>query len=502
MPAMRGWGGSGKALRSRAVWLALLTAGLLLRLWFLQHQMTPDDDTDVYAELAGNLFHHGIYGIAADGVIYPTLIRLPGYPLFLALVFSLFGWGNFNAVLLAQIGFDLLGCWLIARFVREQVSERAGTVAMALAALCPFTASYATIALTECLSIFAVSLALWSSGRLLQAQAEGRLDRVAALWASLAMAMAVLLRPDGALVGVSVLFAVVWYAWRQQRLLRGVKTALTCGLLAALPLAPWTARNWRTFRVIQPLAPRRVNDPGEFVAYGFYHWMNTWSVDIVSTGAVFWNLGSDVINVNDLPSRAFDSPAQRAQTAELLAEYNAKKTITPKLDAKFEQLAEARLRAHPFQCLVWVPALRVADMLLRPRTETGTLDPEWWRFRGPAPELVELVVLGLMNIGLVAAALVGLARRRVPWVALMLAYIVLRCALLSTMENSEPRYTLELLPVFMVCAACAFGRAQALRLAPAAPVAAQAGSYSGFTIGVRTPLARFSLQGKPHGTSL
>ena len=68
--------------------------GLLLRLWFLRHPMTPDDDTDVYAELAGNLFHHGIYGIATNGVIDPTLIRLPGYPLFLALIFRCLGMGK------------------------------------------------------------------------------------------------------------------------------------------------------------------------------------------------------------------------------------------------------------------------------------------------------------------------------------------------------------------------------------------------------------------------
>ena len=148
--------------RSRALWWVVLAAGLLLRLWFVQHQMTPDDDSDVYAELAGNLFHHGIYGIATNGVIDPTLIRLPGYPLFLALIFSLFGWGNFNAVIGVQIGLDLLGCWLIASFVREHASERAGMVALVLAALCPFTAAYSTMALTECLSVFAVSLALWS----------------------------------------------------------------------------------------------------------------------------------------------------------------------------------------------------------------------------------------------------------------------------------------------------------------------------------------------------
>jgi hypothetical protein len=102
----------------------------------------------------------------------------------------------------------------------------------------------------------------------------------------------------------------------------------------------------------------------------------------------------------------------------------------------------------------------VTDMLLRPRTETLILKPDWWRFDSPPLELAELVVLGLMNVGLVLAALVGVARRRVPWVVLMAAYGLLRCALLSTMENSEPRYTLELMPILMVCAACAFGGAR------------------------------------------
>jgi hypothetical protein len=67
-------------------------------------------------------------------------------------------------------------------------------------------------------------------------------------------------------------------------------------------------------------------------------------------------------------------------------------------------------------------------------------------------------VLGLMNVALVVAALVGVVRKRVPWVALAVLYVALRCALLSTMENSEPRYTLEVLPILMVCAACGWRR--------------------------------------------
>ena len=457
MPTTQSQLSRGGLLRGNALWWIALAAGLLLRLWFLWHPMPLDDDSDVYSELAKNLFHHGIYGIDTDGVIDPTLIRLPGYPLFLGSIFALFGAGNFTAVLLTQIGIDLLGCWLIASFVREQVSAREGAVAILLAALCPFTAAYSTIALTECLSVFAVSLALWSAGRLLRAQANGRRNRSALLLASLAMAMAMLLRPDGALVAAAVPAAIVWHGWRQGRLLVGMKTALLCGVLAVLPLAPWAVRNWRTFHVVQPLAPRRVNDPGEYVTYGFYRWMSTWSVDIVSTGNVFWKVGTDTIDVNDLPSRAFDSPEQRAQTAELLAEYNAAKLVTPELDAKFATLAQERLKAHPVLCRVWVPVLRVLDMALRPRTETLDLDADWWRFDEHQVESAEAVGLGLLNLALVVAALVGLARGRVPWAATAVVYLLLRCVLLSTMENSEPRYTLEAMPILLACAACALG---------------------------------------------
>jgi hypothetical protein len=437
----------------RTAWWALLAAGLLLRLWFLAHPMIPDDDTDVYADLARNLFHHGVYGITDGKAIDPTLIRLPGYPIFLGTILAVFGDSNFNAVLLAQIGFDLLGCWLVARFVRENVSERAGIVALALTALCPFTAAYSAQALTECLSIFAVSLALWAAGRVLRAQSQGRMDRVGIAFVSLASGIAMLLRPDGALVMASIVIAILWYGLRQDMLRPAAKNALLCMVLAGLPLAPWTLRNWRTFHVIQPLAPRRVNDPGEFVAYGFYRWMGTWSVDIVSTGAIFW-VNSGTMDINDLPARALDSPAERAETAALFAEYNATKSISPAMDARFSALAATRIREHPFRCRVWVPALRVMDMLLRPRTETLDLDPFWWRFPGPATQRIETATLGLLNIALVVAGLVGLLRARVPWAVFPIAYIVLRCLLLSTMENSEPRYTLEMLPIWTAWGAC------------------------------------------------
>jgi hypothetical protein len=99
-------------------------------------------------------------------------------------------------------------------------------------------------------------------------------------------------------------------------------------------------------------------------------------------------------------------------------------------------------------------------MWLRPRTETLGLDADWWRFDLHRVESIEAVGLGLVNLALLGAALVGVVRGRLRWLALPVVYVVLRCALLSTIENSEPRYTLEAFPMVLACAACAFDRAR------------------------------------------
>jgi hypothetical protein len=49
----------------------------------------------------------------------------------------------------------------------------------------------------------------------------------------------------------------------------------------------------------------------------------------------------------------------------------------------------------------------------------------------------------------------GFLRRRVPFAALLGAYLVFRCLLLATIENAEPRYTLEAFPIVLIAAALA-----------------------------------------------
>jgi hypothetical protein len=269
-----------------------------------------------------------------------------------------------------------------------------------------------------------------------------------------------LLRPDGVLLFVALAAGIFWYtaaARHESRLAIRSATASTvlfCAV-ALFPLAPWTVRNWTVFHVFEPLAPRHVNDPGERVNLGFYRWMRTWSVEYSTTDSVFWSVGQQNIELDDLPARAFDSPQQKEETRLLFDEYNRWNGISPELDERFAALAAERIGKDPLRYYLALPILRVADMALRPRTEAFYLDISWWLWGEHPGQTILSVLLGLINLGYLGLAGWGFLRERVPLAWMLGGYLLLRCLLLGTMENPEPRYTLEFFPILIVAAAAA-----------------------------------------------
>ncbi len=431
-------------------------AGVALRLAFVLWLPSITDDSRLYADIAKNWLQHGIYGLTENGIVVPTLTRLPGYPAFLALVFAIFGLDNFRAVLLLQLVVDIGTCWLVADLARRALSPRAAKAAFLLAAVCPFLANYAGAALTETLEIFFTALAF----DLAVAGLEKLDGNSTWLWVGCgaAVAAAILLRPDGAMLlgAIGLYVAFVWL-----RSVRAGKPALTLfsrtllfTLVAVAPLVPWTIRNFRTLHRFQPLAPRYANEDEELVSRGLNRWVKTWMVDYVSVEEIYWNIPGEAVDPAKVPSRAFDSAQQREQTYDLLNQYNQLLRVTPELDAQFATLAEERIRAGRLRYYLWLPALRIADMWMRPRTELLPSDPRWWEFNDDPKWSAASVAFGLIGLGYLAVAFAGLARwRQISFVGLLLTYVVLRSLFLGSLENPEPRYTLECYPVVFVLAA-------------------------------------------------
>jgi 4-amino-4-deoxy-L-arabinose transferase-like glycosyltransferase len=466
----------------RRFFLGTALAALALRLIFVVYFPAVTDDSRIYADLATNWLQHGIYGQTQAGQpekpILPTDARLPGYPAFLAGIFWLFGAGNFIAVMLAQILVGLATCLIVADLARRAVSERAARIAFVLAALCPFLANYAAAVLTETLEIsftaFALDCAIAALGRMHEAGAG---MGVRGLWAAAGAAVAacILLRPDGGLLlaAIGLYLAVLVGKSLASKAHAGKKNVvdlLAAGIIVAAvalaPLVPWTIRNFRTLHHFQPLAPRYANDADELVPRGFNRWAKTWIVDYVSVEEIFWNVTGDKIDPKKLPSRAIDNsdPAERDATLAVIADYNEAQDMTPELDARFGKIAASRIRAHPVRYYVVLPVLRVADMWLRPRTEILPPDARWWEFNDDAKHSVMAVGFGLLNLAYVVAALLALLHRKsrrpsgMRWAGLLVSFLLLRSAFLGTVENPEPRYTLECYPVIIVLASSLLAR--------------------------------------------
>ena len=510
-----------------------LAAGLALRLWMLKKYFLVNGDSLIYGDMGKNLILHGQYALTGvGGRMNPTLIRLPGYPLFLALCFRGFGMENYASAAWVQIALELAGCLLLADFAGRIApivlrgggfgggagfNRGAAHATLWLAALCPFTAIYAAAPMPEALTLFMIALALWSAARFRERPVCGT-----ALCFTFAVTYAALLRPDGALVAValapalfiillrtdsgcptlaaSLLLRLGWdtsnpgpahvhpeqAAERSESRISEAKQAaeildsegdggfnprvmpiktmralapdcrrglarivLVCTLLALAPFTAWTLRNWQVFHVFQPLAPRYANDPGQQTYPGWQRWVKTWSLDFVSTYDVYWEVPGAPLDLAKLPSRAFDSPAQYEETAALAADYNDRdnaKDIVPDVDARFGKLADERIAAHPLRYYLWLPLGRVADMGLRPRVENMDIDLDWWVYAHHNAETrFSWAYAGLNALYLLLAlAGLGLRPRFWPW---MVAYIVLRCALLMTVEAPEARYTLECFPM-------------------------------------------------------
>jgi hypothetical protein len=165
------------------------------------------------------------------------------------------------------------------------------------------------------------------------------------------------------------------------------------------------------------------------------------------------------MDVSLLPSRAFDSTAQREQTAEIFSAYNETTTTTPAIDARFNALAAERERTHPLRSYLELPLMRVLDMWLRPRTEMLNIELRWWQYDRHNAETEFAAGYAALNLAYLVLAAWGawrMRRRATVLVALIVIYCVLRSLLLATIEAPEARYTVEAFPMLCILAAAVF----------------------------------------------
>src|SRR5712691_2558394 len=356
------------------VFLGLLIVAGTFRIAVAHHWPNDaPDDSKTYARIARNVLEQHSYSDSEAPPYEPTLIRLPGYPLFLAAIYKVSGHGNNGAVRIVQALIDTATCGLIAllAFYWEPDEDRkrsAAIAALALAAVCPFTAIYSATVLTEvptmllavamCVAAALAFRKTFTTEDTEEAQKhQGSLKPALKWWliAGLLGGAAVLVRPDSGLfvaaIGITlVLWSAVASAARHRfgsaievtqttndpkrrrrfalpahsktNLLRLLATGSIFLIAFILVLTPWTIRNARVFHRFQPLAPAHGEMPDEFVPRGYYLWLRTWLDDERYIAPLLWSLNDQPIGLDDVPPTAFDSAEEKDRVEALLEKYN------------------------------------------------------------------------------------------------------------------------------------------------------------------------------------
>jgi Dolichyl-phosphate-mannose-protein mannosyltransferase len=213
----------------------LLRLGVVLALHPLdQGPEGPDSDDDVeYNHLAWHLARGEGY-INEHG--QPTSFRAPGFPFFLAGLYTVAG----PCYALAWLSFCALGalsCLLTYFLARELLDEDVARLAAVLAVVYPPHVHQAATFLSENLFVPLLALGLWLFMRHLKSRSLG----VLAL-AGLSLGAATLARSFGLLLLPLLLLVLAWAGLKQRRFPLAAGLVLGVSFLAAI--VPWTVRNY------------------------------------------------------------------------------------------------------------------------------------------------------------------------------------------------------------------------------------------------------------------
>lgn len=470
---------------------------------------TPDD-AKVYSQLARNVLEQHVYSDATEPPFAPVYIRTPGYPFFLAAIYSAFGHGSNTAVRIIQALIDTASCVLVALLAQllqadEERRDLTMLGALGLAAVNPFTTIYTATLLPEVTTTF---LALALSVTALLAVQNNLQKRALAWWAltGFISGLGVLVRPDSGLFAAAAGLVMIVACVTNPRAMwrRTLIAAVVCFLCFSVVLLPWTLRNWRTFHVFQPLAPATALMPDEYYARGYSLWLSTWLDDQRYVDQLWWELGDVPISIKQIPAKAFDSADEKNQVEALLDKYNhpdsesnsneesqdqnannstEKATeeeentdeeevdpedfanqqsnpqaveMTPEIDEAFAKIAAARISRAPIRYYLWMSIKRSAALWLNTHSDYYPFSGDLFPLSNLDYDIHQHIWLPFFGflvgiytlIGWLGAILLWRARNFYARIGLLLiaTIFISRFVLFSRTESLESRYVVELFP--------------------------------------------------------
>lgn len=196
-------------------------------------------DQGGYQRLGEVLATTGEFTRYPDAAVFvPEVIRTPGYPAFVAVVYLLFGVGNQMAVVVCQAVVFAVLCLIVLAVTRRVAGERVAIGAALLTALFSPLPYFGALALTELWTAFIATLAMLVCVRAAQTKSLGLYALAGVLFSA-----TTLVRPAFVLLPF-FLAASVPILIRDQRDRPALRGWAALVLAAGLTMTPWFAYNY------------------------------------------------------------------------------------------------------------------------------------------------------------------------------------------------------------------------------------------------------------------
>lgn len=236
-------------LKSKGLLLSFIfILAFCLRLWFILDYSTPivADELD-YDRLAVSILEGKGY-VNESG--QPTAQRPPGYPLFLSMIYFIFG-RNFLFVRIIQALIDSFLCILIFYLGKEAFNEKIGVFAGILAALHLGFVSQSAKILTEGLSTFFLLVVIICFYKAKQ----NHLKKKYYFLTGFILGITSLIRSNLSIVFPLIAITLTYYLYKKNlSLKKAVKYLAIYTVAYFIPILPWTIRNYDVFHAFVPIS--------------------------------------------------------------------------------------------------------------------------------------------------------------------------------------------------------------------------------------------------------
>ena len=278
--------------------------------------------------------------------------QLPGYPVLIALTWSLIGKSTLSILILQSLLASLAICRLTyAILVHTQRYDVALSAGMLLS-LSPLDVGFSRAVLTETLAIGTTE---WVLAELILSLAERRLRLVPL---GLALVAAIFIRYDAILL--CLLTAGVGFHLHPFG--TAVRRGAVVALIVTLPLTGWLYRSVAVGLSYFP-SPATTREGLPYASH-IMQWGMTW-IDTPEQMARFgWPLLEGSYSSMRVPPSAYVTRAEREEVERLLAALSRQdlKPVPSEIENAFASLAIARKHSYPLTVFVYKPIMRVVSL--------------------------------------------------------------------------------------------------------------------------------------------